>query len=165
MRPTLSTLLLLLACALPMTARADSVDNFSLTNGIGQNVTFSLPASPPVWGPPNPYLFETFPVTLTFNFEIGGSNVFQGQILFYSAFEGGGLDVIYDHPGGSSQIMDNGDVLYSGSTANPTFLTGTFNVGDTLTITPQASSSMPEPATIILLATGTFGILRFRRRG
>jgi hypothetical protein len=49
--------------------------------------------------------------------------------------------------------------LYTGTTTDPTFLTGTFNVGsDTLTITPQ-TGLVPEPSTLILLATGTLGVL------
>jgi hypothetical protein len=67
------------------------------------------------------------------------------------------------HPGGTTPILDHGDLLYSGTTADPTFLTGTFHVGaDTLTITTQTAPA-PEPYPVALLATGILGVLCFAR--
>jgi PEP-CTERM motif len=164
MRNLLAKLLVLAATSLPLAAHADPIDNFLLTDTAGDTISFSLPASPPVFGPSNPLLFETFPVVLSFDPAFFGNNTLDGQILFYSALGGGGLNVMIFHPGGTTQIIDHGDLLYSGTTTDPTFLTGTFNVGsDTLTITPQ-TGPVPEPSTLVLLATGTFGVLRFARQ-
>jgi hypothetical protein len=170
MRNLLPKLLVLAATSLPIAAHADTIDNFTLTDIFGDTITFSLPASPPVFGPSSPFLFETFPVLLSFNPPYFGSKNLDGQILFYSVLGGGGLNVLISHPGGTTPVLDHGDLLNSGTTADPTFLTGTFNVGsDTLTITPQAApSSTPEPSTLVLLVTGTLGVLclaRQRRRG
>ena len=166
MRNLLPKLLVLAAAALPMAAHADTIDDFVLTDPIGDTIAFSLPASPPIFGPTSPFLFETFPVVLSFSPPYFGSKNLDGQILFYSALGGGGLNVLISHPGGITAVLDHGDLLYSGTTADPTFLTGTFHVGsDTLTITPQAApSSTPEPSTLILLATGTLGVLCLARQ-
>jgi hypothetical protein len=167
MRNLLPRLLVLAASSLPIAVRADTIDNFTLTDISGGTITFSLPASPPVFGPSNPFLFETFTLPLSFNPAFFGNTTLDGQILFYSTLAGGGLNVMIYHPGGTTPIVDHGDLLYSGTTANPTFLTGTFHVGsDILTITPQTAPT-PEPSTLGLLATGTLGVLclaRQRRR-
>jgi hypothetical protein len=163
MRNLLPKLLLLAATALPIAAHADPIDNFTLTDIVGDTITFSLPASPPV-GPSDPYLFETYTVVLSFNPTYFGNKNLDGQIVFYSALGGGGLNVMIYHPGLPTQIIDQGDLLYSGTTTDPTFLTGTFHFGsDTLTITPQ-TGPVPEPSTLALLATGTLGILRLARQ-
>jgi hypothetical protein len=164
MRNLLPKLLVLAAAALPMAAHADTIDDFVLTDPIGDTIAFSLPASPPIFGPTSPFLFETFPVVLSFSPPYFGSKNLDGQILFYSALGGGGLNVLISHPGGTTPVLDHGDLLYSGTTANPTFLTGTFHVGtDTLTITPETAPT-PEPSTLVLLATGTLGVLSLARR-
>jgi hypothetical protein len=165
MRNLLPKLLVFAAISLPIAAHADSIDNFTLTDIAGGTITFSLPASPPVFGPSSPFLFEPFPVLLSFDPTFFGNTNLDGQILFYSALGGGGLDVIISHPGGTTPILDHGDLLYAGTTADPTFLTGSFHVGaDTLTITPQAGP-VPEPSSLVLLATGALGVLCFARQG
>ena len=167
MRNLLPKLFVLAATALPIAAHADTIDDFVLTDPTGSTIAFSLPASPPVFGPSEPDQFETFPVLMSFDPPYFGSKFLDGQLIFYSAPAGGGLEVMFFHPGGTTQFTDHGDLLYSGTTADPTFLTGTFHVGsDTLTITPQAGST-PEPSTLVLLATGTLCVLclaRQRRR-
>jgi hypothetical protein len=67
-------------------------------------------------------------------------------------------------------------LLYSGTVAAPTFLTGTFNAGyqwtpfqplapGTITITPVDSNPVPEPSTLFLLSTGTLiGVTQLQRR-
>jgi hypothetical protein len=163
MRNLLRKLLVLAAAALPIAAHANSIDDFVLTDPFGDTIAFSLPASPPVFGPSEPDLFETFPVLMSFNPPYFGSKFLDGQLIFYSTLAGGGLKVMFFHPGGTTQFTDHGDLLYSGTTADPTFLTGTFHVGtDTLTITPQTTPA-PEPYPVALLATGILGVLCFAR--
>jgi len=164
MRNLLPKLLVLAATALPIAAHADPIDNFTLTDIVGDTITFSLPASPPVFGPSDPDLFETFPVFLSFNPTFFGNKILEGQILFSSALGGGGLTVLIFHPGSTTAITDQGDLLYSGTTTDPTFLTGTFHLGsDTLTIIPEAGR-VPEPSTLALLATGALGVLSLARQ-
>ena len=164
MRNLLRNLLVLAATTLPIAAHADPIDNFTLTDIFGDTIAFSLPASPPVFGPSNPFLFETFTLPLSFNPAFFGNTTLDGQILFYSALAGGGLEVMIYHPGGTTPVTDHGDLLYSGTTANPTFLTGTFHVGsDTLTISPQ-TGPVPEPYPLVLLATGTLGVFSLTRQ-
>jgi hypothetical protein len=164
MRNLLPKLLVLAAASLPIAAHADTLDDFVLTDPIGDIIAFSLPASPPVFGPSEPDQFETFPVLMSFNPPYFGSKFLDGQLIFYSTLAGGGLEVMFFHPGGTTQFTDHGDLLYSGTTADPTFLTGTFHVGsDILTITPQ-TGPVPEPSTLALFATGIFGVLCLSRR-
>lgn len=163
MRNLLPRLLVLAAAALPIAAHGDTIDDFVLTDPSGDTITFSLPASPPIFGPSNPLLFETFTIPLSFDPAFFGNATLDGQILFYAALLGGGLNVMIYHPGGTTPILDHGDLLYSGTTADPTFLTGTFHVGsDILTITPQTAPT-PEPSTLALLATGILGVCCFAR--
>ena len=164
MRNLLSRLLVLATTSLPIAAHADTIDNFVLTDTVGETLAFSLPASPPIFGPSDPNQFETFPVLMSFNPPYFGSKFLDGQLIFYSTLAGGGLEVMIYHPGGTTQIIDHGDLLYSGTTAAPTFLTGTFHVGsDTLTISPQTAPT-PEPSTLALLATGILGVFCVARR-
>jgi len=163
MRYLLPKLLVLAATALSIAAHADTIDDFVFTDALGDTITFSLPASPLVFGPSEPDQFETFPVLMSFNPPYFGSKFLDGQLIFYSTLAGGGLKVMFFHPGGATQFTDHGDLLYSGTTADPTFLTGTFNVGsDTLTITPQ-TGPVPEPSTLVLLTTGTLAVLCLAR--
>jgi len=160
MRKALFTLALLAsAFTLPLTAHADTIDDFVLTDPIGDTITFSLPASTPVFGPSEPGQFETFPVLMSFNPPYFGSEFLDGQLIFYSTLAGGGLEVMFFHPGGTTRFTDHGDLLYAGTTADPTFLNGIFNVEtDTLTITPE-TGPVPEPYPLVLLATGVLGVL------
>jgi hypothetical protein len=89
MRNLLPKLLVLAAASLPIAAHADTIDNFILTDIAGGTITFSLPASPPVFGPSEPDQFETFPVLLSFDPAFFGSENLDGQILFYSASRAG----------------------------------------------------------------------------
>ena len=101
---------------------------------------------------------------MSFNPAFFGSKNLDGQLIFYSTLAGGGLEVMFFHPGGTTQFTDPGDLLYAGTTADPTFLTGTFNVGtDTVTITPQ-TGPVPEPYPLVLLATGVLGVLCLARQ-
>jgi hypothetical protein len=161
MRNLLPRLVLLAAISLPIAAHADTLDTFNISDG---SITFTLPATPPVFGPSDPDIFETFPVVLSFDPSFFGNPTLDGQIVFYSALDGGGLEVLIAHPGGTTSLIDHGDLLYSGTTADPTFLTGAFNIGnDTLTITPQAGP-VPEPSTLVLLATGAVGLVTSIKR-
>ena len=133
MRNLLPKLLVLTAIALPIAARADTLDTFNISNG---SITFTLPATPPVSGPSDPDIFETFPVLLSFDPSFCGNPTLDGQIVFYSALEGGGLEVVIFHPGGTTSLIDHGDLLYSGTTADPTFCLPE----------PSTSATTPSPS-------------------
>ena len=167
------------ALAIPATAHADTIDDFTITYlnyyGDGTNVTytFSLPSTP------------TLDCAAA-----GGANCVSGQYFivdnvpyFVSGDDEGG-----DGPGTSTETFftENSDIgfsfdnnygqiyayplpqqYFSGSVSDPTFIPGvyTFTYGDgmpdgTLAIVAET----PEPSSFVLLGTGVLGILGAAKR-
>jgi len=165
MRKALFTLALLAsAFTLPLTAHADTIDDFVLT-GNGTTATFSLPASPPgnpFTCPPGnnaclPGSKTSFSVSTLVTTD--GIPTEEG-ITFPTSLFSGGLLI------GPPIERFLGPQLFAPDAANPTFLIGTFTLTlddlsapeilhYTLTITPETSTDpTPEPSTLLLFATG-----------
>ena len=169
MRYLLPKLLVLAATSLPLAAHAATVDIFTLDDGI----TFSVPL-PLVGG--NITAHDFF-IPFIYQANVDGKPRTGELDLFDSSF-GGGFTFIYFHPGGQTNIYTSGPQLFSGPITNPTILTGTFYLTehfnfdgqpiewvDTLTITQSPPSpSAPEPSTILLLTTGSLGLVSAIRR-
>ena len=173
-RVSLYAVLALLLCAFvsPSPSRADGIDDFTLSDGLGNTITWQLPASPtPSFV--TPFVFQLFNVP-------GTINGIAGETLnpeFVNQNAGGGL--IVGNTADTIGIVGNSEViegvtfpqLYSGPENAPTFLTGTFsfpvltainelNQGvttGTLTITPDVTA-VPEPSTLMLVAIGLLGM-------
>ena len=79
MRNLLPKLLVLAATSLPITAHADSIDDFTLTDFQGDIISFSLPASPPLFRSSDFY-FETLTIGLSFNPPYFGNETLDGWI-------------------------------------------------------------------------------------
>jgi PEP-CTERM motif len=149
-----SFLLLAFAIAATTIARADSlIGNFVTNNTPYGTISTQLPASP------------TSSVFTPTYFELTATLIVDGDSMtipvdFYTLADGGGA-------GGGSMRFE-GPQLFTGSTANPTFVTGTLPVGDfSVTITPSesaTSTAIPEPASLLLFATGITGLSRVWRR-
>jgi hypothetical protein len=174
MSKALFTLTLLAsAFTLPLTAHADTIDDFVLT-GNGTTATFSLPASPPgnpLTCPPGntaclPGSETSFSVSTLVTTD--GISSEEG-ITFPTGRFFGGLLI------GPPIERFQGAQLFEPDAANPTFLTGTFILDPifstsavathyTLTITPETSTPTPEPSGIFLFATGALGLIAFARR-
>ena len=156
MRLASQALVLALALLAAPLAKADTLD-FTIT-GQGSTYTFSLPSSP------TPDLFVGSVFFRLDNQPINIDNQFgeTSDIRFFTNFAAGGVSFL--------NLALSGPQLYTGTEASPTFLTGDFTLTqglDTyaLTIVPE-SSPVPEPATLILLATGAVATLNsIRRRG
>lgn len=134
-----------------LAAAADPVIyNFTTSNAPFGVITTSLPASPTSISSAGdafeiqvPVIVNGDPMTLPIN--------------FFDTATGGGL--------GAAGMRFSGPVLFSGSAASPTFLTGTFVFDDfTLTISPSASDLAPEPATLVLFGTGALICCWFAKR-
>jgi hypothetical protein len=192
MRKALFTLALFAsALSLPLTAHADTIDDFVLTGG-GNIITFSAPASFTVLN--HPHLVSAglanvatsvnglsgYSSNLTFylNNEVG-----RGGLDFYltPSIFGGGPDTYTDYtltgPDVASLVIPNLEPL-----ATVMFLPGTYSLPQffngipqntqggilfTLTITPEAAAT-PEPSTFAMMATGILGAittLRSRKSG
>ena len=114
------------ASILPITAHANTIDDFVLTpTAGGSTITFSLPASPPgneSTCPPNPG--SCLPGSET-NFDvstlvtIGNGTPTLDSIIFPTGRFGGGLGIF---PTVGLQLM--GPQLFLPDAANPTFLLG-----------------------------------------
>jgi hypothetical protein len=179
--------LLASAFTLPLTAHADTIDDFVLT-GNGETVTFSLPAT----GVYTLHLhFDSFfasgPGT------INGAPGTVGATFYVPYFEivpqAPALTINSNPPSNIPNLY--GSIPYSWfvvpaefptpqdeGTFNVTFVPGTYQLQNTglffqpptplqftLTITPETSTAAtPEPASLTLLATGAFGIISVAAR-
>jgi hypothetical protein len=188
MRKALFPLALLAsALTLPLTAQADTIDqfifNFDTTPGfLPVHLTINLPASPPLSpytgisgcavdcfavvgqtaSNPNPYVFYFI------QFAPGSTLV---EFATFNPLFGPPLA-----PGAYTKI--SAPDLFTGSLSTPTFIPGTFdaqymavigfpNFPGTITIEP-IDTTTPEPSTLALMATGVLGAiatLRSRKAG
>jgi len=177
-RVSLYAVLALLLCAVvsPSPSHADGVDDFTLSDGLGNTITWQLPASPT----PNPvtvFLGGSF-MLLSVPAMVDGVANDTIDIKFINQNFGGGI-LAQERPGlvpldiGSGALSGDpiGLQFYSGPENAPTFLTGTFSfpvltdlgavfegiTPGTLTITPEVMA-VPEPSTLTLFAAGLLGM-------
>jgi len=187
MRKALFATLALLPSAftLPLTAHADTIDDFTLT-GNGETVTFSLPAT-------GVYTlhehFDSF--TASGPGTIDGAPGTVGATFYVQYFEivpqAPALGV-FSTPQSNIPADLYGSIPYSWfvvpaefpnpsdeGTFNVTFVSGTYQLSNTgpffqpptlldftLTITPETTA--PEPASLTLLATGALGLIAVAAR-
>lgn len=138
------------ALLLSVAAHADTInDNFLTTDTPFGVISGTLPASPT----PTSFTADSFDYTVSL---IVDGDPMTVPVVFYTDAGGGGAQ------GDGYHVL--GPALFTGSTSDPTFLTGTFAFSDfDLTISPEAAP-IPEPATILLFGTGAFALYAFGRR-
>jgi hypothetical protein len=183
MRKALFPLALLVsAFTLPLTAHADTIDDFTLV-GQGHIITYSLPSSAIlVYHPHGITLSASAPTTID---GVPGYNEFGTYYLPFpnlpsmiltvpSSIDGGNLILYGQWPLQVSEIIPMGfgqpnDLLVAFVPGTYNLTLGNFGIGFplptyTLTITAE-SAATPEPSSLILLATGSFcllGVIRSR---
>ena len=185
MSKALFTLALLVsAFTLPLTAHADTIDQFTFNfvtppGYSSADLTVDLPASPP----PSPYTslicgsgcfvvvdgvigFGSYAEIFRFSETTPGSTFVS--FTSYNESDGGlPIEQAYTH------IIAPEDI-FTGSPSDPTFVTGTFDAEfipfagspvfpGTITIEP-IDTTVPEPSTLALLGTGIVGLIAFTAR-
>jgi hypothetical protein len=191
MRKALFTLALFAsALSIPLTAQADTIDDFVLTGG-GNIITFSAPASFTVLNHPHLVSANLVNVATSVNGLSGYSSnltfylnneVGRGGLDFYlTSISGGGPDTYTDYTltgaDVASLVIPNLDpqatvIFLPGTYSLPQFFSGIpqntqGGITFSLTITPEAAST-PEPSTFAMMATGILGAittLRSRKSG
>ncbi len=180
MRPIVLPLALLAsAFTLPLAAHADAIDQFTFNfdtppGYLSFHLTIDLPASPPP--PPFPFgticsgncfvvLGESGPSSIyIFNF-VESSPVSTGTAVSFALTNSLGylpVDRAY-------RFIFATEDLFTGSVSDPTFIPGTFDAmykpffnspsfPGTITIEP-IDTTVPEPSTFAMLATGIFGAI------
>jgi hypothetical protein len=178
MRRSIALLLTLFASAftLPVAAHADAIDQFTFhfptTDGYQSFWrTVDLPASPPpspwtnpIYGCPPEACFAVVDESDHFIFNFGSTGL---RFAFFDPRFG---------PPSSVRAwygISNSEALFTGSFSDPTFLTGTFDAiyypfftapgfPGTITIQPL-DTTVPEPSTLAMMATGILGVIATAR--
>jgi hypothetical protein len=178
----------LFVSALTLTAHADTIDDFVLT-GDGQTVTFSLPATGVYtlhlhfdsFSPSGPGTINGVPATVDPTFYVPYFEIVpQAPALSIVSNPQSNIPNLYGSiPYSWFVVPAEFPTPQDEGTFNVTFVPGTYQLQTgttffdhpftpplpfTLTITPETSAATPEPASLTLLATGTFGIISLAAR-
>jgi hypothetical protein len=169
----IAAVIALFTCVAVGTAKADSEElSYSLTGPDGLTATFILPVNP-VIAPGNFSLgasFQVTPIDLVVN-----TFADPGDVITFDSFDpmlgGGGFTVgegdlinLINAPGFTQ-------ALYSGPESSPTMsdISGSIPLEDFMTLTPGYTltitpvSTVPEPASLLLVGAGLVGLFVKRR--
>lgn len=157
-------------------AKADSVDNFVLSDGMGNTMTWTLPSSPTsvfVDGS-NGFIIDGVSIV------VNGTTEVTEDLEFFTLSDFGGLEDIATSGGTSGGFVNLfGPQLFNGpSLSSPTFVPGDYSIPSSsfstweinpdinpnFTLEISSSAAAPEPGSLVFIAIGLGALLVIRKR-
>jgi hypothetical protein len=157
--------LLSIVASLSCVSRAKADDLFTYDLG-GEVFSWQLPDSPMIPSG-NFTIGDGFSIANVWYSAGGIEQTLPGEFVFYNSGDGGGFALFTDNGSGFLLLNEYGPQIYTGMENAPTFAPGTYDLEHKVSgglPGTLAVSSVPEPASFLLLGSAVLALGIWRRR-